>query len=147
MSVLYSPLYLLRLYVLVRAASGIRNAEMKWTNHSKLDAYGVKLVGYPESIPLANPSSLSASQNRLLLDLFASGKTHFARIDGAPVAHTSVDEPSLQKDEDAIFEASIDYSWASTDHASGHTVPSVSKLRCRDRICALGTYGRSCHNR
>jgi hypothetical protein len=62
-----------------RNISGIRNAEMKWTQHSRLDIYGVCLVGWPEDIPTQNPSTLKAHQNKRLLDLFKSGTLKFVR--------------------------------------------------------------------
>ncbi|OBZ72193.1 hypothetical protein A0H81_07963 [Grifola frondosa] len=49
----------------IRAASGLRNAEMRWKDHSKLDAYGIRLVGWPENVPLQNPSTMSVAQNKL----------------------------------------------------------------------------------
>lgn len=63
-----------------RSTSGIRNAEMKWTNHGNLSVYGVRLEGWPTSIPMQNPSTLSTSQNRELRDALASGTLKFCRI-------------------------------------------------------------------
>jgi hypothetical protein len=63
-----------------RSTSGIRNAEMKWTNHGNLSVYGVRLEGWPTSIPMQNPSTLSTSQNRDLRDALASGTLKFCRI-------------------------------------------------------------------
>ena len=63
-----------------RSTSGIRNAEMKWTNHGNLSVYGVRLEGWPTSIPMQNPSTLSTSQNRELRDALASGTLKFFRI-------------------------------------------------------------------
>jgi len=63
-----------------RSTSGIRNAEMKWTNHSNLSVYGVRLEGWPTNIPMQNPSTLSTSQNRELRDALASGTLKFCRI-------------------------------------------------------------------
>ncbi|KAF8206402.1 hypothetical protein K438DRAFT_1525392, partial [Mycena galopus ATCC 62051] len=42
----------------LRSTSGVRNAEMKWTNPALLATYGVYLVGWPPTIPAQNPSSL-----------------------------------------------------------------------------------------
>lgn len=53
---------------------------MKWTNHSNLSVYGVRLEGWPPVIPMQNPSTLSASQNRDLRDALASGTLRFSRI-------------------------------------------------------------------
>ncbi|EEB94931.1 hypothetical protein MPER_06180, partial [Moniliophthora perniciosa FA553] len=43
----------------LRSVSGIRNAEMKWTQPDRLYTYGVRLVGWPPDIPTQNPSSLT----------------------------------------------------------------------------------------
>ncbi len=63
-----------------RSTSGIRNAEMKWTNHGNLSVYGVRLEGWPANIPMQNPSTLSTSQNRELRDALAKGTLRFSRI-------------------------------------------------------------------
>ncbi|KAJ7601782.1 hypothetical protein DFH06DRAFT_1217488 [Mycena polygramma] len=63
----------------LRSASGVRNAEMKWTNPALLETYGVCLVGWPPSIPAQNPSSLKANQNKELLEALESGTMHFKR--------------------------------------------------------------------
>jgi len=60
---------------------------MKWTNHDRLHAYGVYLVGWPKEIPPQNPSSLKADQNKRLLELLDSGKMKFMKI-----ATSSTDE-------------------------------------------------------
>lgn len=69
-----------------RSTSGVRNAEMKWTNHGNISVYGVRLEGWPAGIPMQNPSTLSTSQNRELRDALASGTLRFCRIN----AETSV---------------------------------------------------------
>jgi len=63
----------------LRTTSGIRNAEMKWTNHDRLSAYGVRIVGWPRDIPFQNPSTLTVSQNKVLLDCLQTGSLHFVR--------------------------------------------------------------------
>jgi hypothetical protein len=70
-----------------RTTSGVRNAEMKWTNHSNLSVYGVRLEGWPTSIPMQNPSTLSTGQNRELRDALLCGTLKFCRIN--PEASTS----------------------------------------------------------
>jgi len=77
-----------RVRTLLRSTSGIRNAEMKWTNHGNLSVYGVRLEGWPASIPMQNPSTLSTSQNRELRDALTSGTLRFFRIN-AETATTS----------------------------------------------------------
>ncbi|KAH9994823.1 hypothetical protein BJV77DRAFT_934323, partial [Russula vinacea] len=59
------------------STSGIRNAEMKWTNHGNLSVYGVRLEGWPTNIPMQNPSTLTTGQNRELKDALASGILKF----------------------------------------------------------------------
>ncbi|KAJ3567406.1 hypothetical protein NP233_g6385 [Leucocoprinus birnbaumii] len=63
----------------LRKVSGIRKAEMKWTNPERLSLYGVRLVGWPSDIPAANPSSLKANQNQRLLDLVEHGELRFEK--------------------------------------------------------------------
>jgi hypothetical protein len=53
---------------------------MKWTNHGNLSVYGVRLEGWPSSIPMQNPSTLSSSQNRALRDALSNGTLKFCRI-------------------------------------------------------------------
>jgi hypothetical protein len=53
---------------------------MKWTNHGNLSVYGVRLEGWPASIPMQNPSTLSTSQNRELRDALTRGTLKFCRI-------------------------------------------------------------------
>ncbi|KAI0250194.1 hypothetical protein BJV78DRAFT_1220337 [Lactifluus subvellereus] len=69
-----------RVRTLLRTTSGVRNAEMKWTNHSNLSVYGVRLEGWPTSIPMQNPSTLSISQNRGLRDALLCGTLKFCSI-------------------------------------------------------------------
>ncbi|KAI0359858.1 hypothetical protein OH77DRAFT_873452 [Trametes cingulata] len=112
----------------LRAASGVRNAEMKWTNHSKLHAYGVKLVGWPDGIPLQNPSSLSVAQNKLLLEMLATGRISFARLDGtqvlAGIHDAAADSP--RQDEEAMFEDSIDWACAAEDDGASYAIADTT---------------------
>lgn len=74
-----------------RTTSGIRNAEMKWTDHSKLSTYGVRLVGWPDSVPMRNPSTLSVAQNTLVRQALDAGTMYFERMghgDGRAVPET-----------------------------------------------------------
>ncbi|KAJ7475872.1 hypothetical protein FB451DRAFT_1033914 [Mycena latifolia] len=94
----------------LRSASGVRNAEMKWTNPALLATYGVCLVGWPSAIPAQNPSSLKASQNKELLDALESGTMHFVRI------LTTANEPQAEppgplpsSTEDSNFSWAIQY--------------------------------------
>ncbi|KAG5352885.1 hypothetical protein C0989_012275 [Termitomyces sp. Mn162] len=83
----------------LRTVSGVRNAEMKWTNHERLDVYGVRLVGWPSDIPVANPSSLKVSQNKIILDCLENGVLRFERLfpDTPPPAESSNDFPTVDE--------------------------------------------------
>ncbi len=94
---------------------------MKWTNHSKLDSYGVKLEGWPDHVPRQNPSTLSVSQNKILLDLLSEGKMFFSHIEGTqPLEAAMSAEENPIRDEDAMFADSIDFSWVS-EQSQGDT--------------------------
>ncbi|KAI0775220.1 hypothetical protein BD413DRAFT_471784 [Trametes elegans] len=108
----------------LRAASGVRTAEMKWTNHAKLDAYGVRLVGWPAGVPSQNPSTLSVAQNKLLLEMLGKGSIRFVRADGADQVGEAGEGPSERAEEDAIFEDSIDYGWACQEGAASRQHPN-----------------------
>ncbi|KAJ7756459.1 hypothetical protein DFH07DRAFT_820649 [Mycena maculata] len=92
----------------LRSASGVRNAEMKWTNPALLSTYGVCLVGWPPTIPAQNPSSLKASQNKELLDALESGTMHFVRI--LKMQHELRSEPPPSAaEEDSSFSWAVQY--------------------------------------
>ncbi|KAH9935262.1 hypothetical protein B0H21DRAFT_759281 [Amylocystis lapponica] len=125
----------------VRAASGIRNAEMKWTDHSKLRAYGIQLIGWPDGVPMQNPSSLSVAQNKAVLEAVKSRSMSFVPIAGPSGAQAAA-IPSNQGDplDNEDHEAAVDFSWACEEpplecHAlmlclALHTVyQALSKLR------------------
>ncbi|RDX57295.1 hypothetical protein OH76DRAFT_1334682 [Lentinus brumalis] len=113
----------------LRTVSGIRNAEMKWTNHSKLDSYGVKLEGWPDHVPRQNPSTLSVSQNKILLDLLSEGKMFFSHIEGTqPSEAAMIAEEHPVRDEDAMFADSIDFSWVS-EQSQGDTGSFIVSLK------------------
>lgn len=86
--------------------SGVRTAEMKWTNPERLDVYGVRLVGWPEGVPSQNPSSLKAGQNRLLLDALQKGTMRFE-----PLGVNS-GEGKNAEDVSSANETVEDFSWA-----------------------------------
>jgi hypothetical protein len=73
--------------LLCRTTTGQRHAEMKWSNHEKLDAYGVRLEGWPTGVPKQNPSTLSSSQNKAILEALESGKMKFVPI--KPMSNSS----------------------------------------------------------
>jgi hypothetical protein len=64
-----------------RSASGHRTAEMKWSNHSRLSSYDVRIVGWPKAVPHRNPSTLSVTEIRALLDALENGSLLFMRAD------------------------------------------------------------------
>lgn len=95
----------------------MRNAEMKWSNHDKLHGYGIRLEGWPPSVPKQNPSSLSTAQNKFILEALQNGTMVFIPLD----AHTPgpTDGESLNaettggREEQDIFEGTIDFSGSS----------------------------------
>ncbi|PCH42392.1 hypothetical protein WOLCODRAFT_102051 [Wolfiporia cocos MD-104 SS10] len=89
----------------LRAVSGVRNADMKWRDHSRLEAYGVRVVGWPEDVPTRNPSELSVEQNRQVLEALKSGRMSFVRM--APETTPPLDP--------ALRDESLDLSWAYND--------------------------------
>ena len=108
-----------------RSASGIRNAEMKWTNPERLDVYGVRLVGWPPSIPAQNPSSLKLTQNKQLLEYLQNGTMRFEKLLitddlGIDVANNS-DEA----------EVTDDFSWAYDADGGAPSVGSPSPQSMR----------------
>jgi hypothetical protein len=95
-----------RVRTLLRATSGIRQAEMKWTNHGNLSVYGVRLEGWPPSIPMQNPSTLSSSQNRALRDALSNGTLKFCRI------NTEASTPSVSGETSYGSAGNLsDFSW------------------------------------
>lgn len=107
---------------------------MKWTNHSKLDAYGVRLVGWPDTIPLQNPSTFSVAQNKRLLEMLGAGQISFERLDGVQTSQSWQDTvgQSLHLDEEAMFEDAIDFSWTGEpgEHDSLHVSATFSSHDC-----------------
>ncbi|EIN04899.1 hypothetical protein PUNSTDRAFT_107750 [Punctularia strigosozonata HHB-11173 SS5] len=73
----------------LREASGVRSAEMKWTNHDKLASYGIQIVGWPPNIPSQNPSTLSVAQNQRILDAVNQGVLRFESLAGPSNAEAS----------------------------------------------------------
>jgi len=91
-----------------RQVSGIRKAEMKWTNPERLSLYGVRLVGWPSDIPTANPSSLKSGQNQRLLELVEHGELRFEKT-----MMTGLEAPMLSESLRHTPEmAAEDFSWA-----------------------------------
>jgi hypothetical protein len=78
---------------------------MKWTNPERLDAYGVRLIGWPEGVPAQNPSTFKVSQNKILLEALQNGSMRFEKI----IPATLTQEEAPKADEDNPQE---DFSWA-----------------------------------
>ncbi|KAL1751351.1 hypothetical protein FB107DRAFT_222236 [Schizophyllum commune] len=91
----------------LRSTSGVRTAEMKWTNQERLHAYGVRLVGWPADVPLQNPSILKATQNAALLDALRKGSMRFERLNAPPG-----EDLATGAEDDTVDE---DISWACND--------------------------------
>jgi hypothetical protein len=114
-----------------RTASGIRNAEMKWTNPERLDVYGVRLVGWPPSIPAQNPSSLKLSQNKELLECLQNGTMRFEKSIITSGSTDDVGPGVVSHSEEA--EETDDFSWAYDADGGG---PSVG-FPCIMSACKL----------
>lgn len=53
---------------------------MRWTKPASLeDSYDVRLVGWPPTVEVRNPSNNTVNDNRLLLDLVRKGKLKFVK--------------------------------------------------------------------
>lgn len=74
---------------------------MKWTHPERLDVYGVRLSGWPEDVPTANPSGLKTSQNKKLLQLLQCGVLCFKPI-------VEINEGTSPPDTDAALEQTVD---------------------------------------
>ncbi|KAK1217246.1 hypothetical protein PQX77_020095 [Marasmius sp. AFHP31] len=105
----------------LRAVSGNRNAEMKWTNPDRLYIYGVSLTGWPSDIPSQNPSNLTLGQNKRLLGLLQDGTLCFVKtiVDPSAPPPSSVGVEETQEETDALF------AWAIQDDATIGSAPSV----------------------
>lgn len=91
----------------LRRASQNRKAEMKWTNHARLEEnYRIRLVGWPPDLPLKNPSALSVGQNQAIMDAIVGGNMRFERI-GGEEAHAR--PPQANGEQDASVAKNI--SW------------------------------------
>lgn len=135
----------------IRAASGIRNAEMKWKDHSKLDIYGIRLEGWPHDVPKDNPSTLSVVQNKEVLKALQSGRMSFVRIAGSS-GQTTPSSGSQQSPE-----ISDDFSWAcgypdeATHSPQDHAMPSTNSGYSSMPMPSATAWGEAhgnigCHN-
>ena len=117
-------------FFICRSVSGVRNAEMKWTNHKRLDAYNVRIVGWPQSVPTQNPSTLSTAENKLILESLENGTIKFVRTESAQSSEVEV----LRKDPGSGSstlplgaEDDVDFSWAYNE--GGPPSPAVCDSR------------------
>lgn len=87
---------------------------MKWSNHDRLiDSYGVRLEGWPPSIPKQNPSTLSVAQNKAILEALQRGSLRFIPVNSTtqvPGNGNVEDLSAKARDEQDIFEDAVDFS-------------------------------------
>ncbi|KAG6842348.1 hypothetical protein C0991_010638 [Blastosporella zonata] len=108
----------------LRTVSGVRNAEMKWTNHERLDVYGVRLIGWPAGIPVANPSSLKASQNKAILNCLDNGTLMFEKLfPDVAIASVPPNDQDAQESEDID-----DFSWAYDANAGDPPIDPIQQV-------------------
>lgn len=98
---------------------------MKWTNHAKLDTYGVRLVGWPASVPTKNPSQLSVVQNQAILDAITSGSMRFVLLDprqiqqhDASSSSSAGHQESTAQTEEDVFQDTLDFSWTGEENST-----------------------------
>ncbi|KAI0091207.1 hypothetical protein BDY19DRAFT_689234 [Irpex rosettiformis] len=98
----------------IRTVTGRRNAEMKWSNHERLvEAYGVRLEGWPPSVPKQNPSTLSVTQNKEILQVLQNGSMRFVSVKSTtlePRDRGTDDANAKAQREKDIFEDTVDFS-------------------------------------
>ncbi|GBE88403.1 hypothetical protein SCP_1302180 [Sparassis crispa] len=112
----------------IRAASGVRNAEMKWSDHSRLQVYGIRLEGWPAGVPVTNPSTLTVAQNQQVLEALCTGNMYFTRT-GEPQDSTNPAAPSDPGTFGRVelSDNSFDISWA-CEEIPDDTVESSSSF-------------------
>ncbi|KAI5892223.1 uncharacterized protein SCHCODRAFT_02625633 [Schizophyllum commune H4-8] len=115
----------------LRTVSGVRTAEMKWTNQERLHAYGVRLVGWPADIPLQNPSILKATQNATLLDALRKGSMRFERLNAPPGEglETRTEEDTVDEDISWACNDTGEYLGGELPCSSADTQPALKRLR------------------
>ncbi|KAJ7035085.1 hypothetical protein C8F04DRAFT_1100041, partial [Mycena alexandri] len=119
----------------LRSASGVHNAEMKWTNPALLATYGVCLA--------QNPSSLKANQNKELLEALESGTMHFVRtlsVRNEPHVELPTEEPLPSATADNSFSWAIQFD---DDTPPVSDPPAVQDLSTMDSGLFLFCMGRS----
>lgn len=128
------------LVILDRMVSGVRNAEMRWTNHDLLQTYGVRIDGWPKDIPKRNPSSLTAAENTRLKGCLQNGSLIFHRLDGQDVLITAsaTGSSSLSANVD---DASGAASWPAVSPSRNHP----STLSNADSVPPIGSSSNLLH--
>ncbi|KAJ7593136.1 hypothetical protein C8J56DRAFT_930471 [Mycena floridula] len=117
----------------LRIASDSKNAEMKWTNHSKLvELYNVQLIGWPEDIPVANPSTLKVEQNKVLLKLLEAGTLHFVKAFTFDMPTSNTPEPSAPTPLESAIAPLESLSWAIHETDSADVTLDRPRKRIRD---------------
>ncbi|KAI5119441.1 hypothetical protein M0805_008380 [Coniferiporia weirii] len=111
----------------LRAVSGVRNAEMKWTRPRKLSAYGVALLGWPPEIEYKNPSKMSFQENSTIMRLLREGTIRFYPLQELPGACAPVISGGATQGAD-------DMSWAFDADAldSGVQTPGIAQPLLRE---------------
>lgn len=97
---------------------------MKWSNHDRLSAYNIQLIGWPSSIPHQNPSAMTAGQNKIILEALADGTMRFKRTDVSGPPDASMDATGAGARVSAT--PVEDMSW--TCHDDGQSIP-LSQVR------------------
>jgi hypothetical protein len=103
-----------------RRATGVRGAEMKWSNPDRLNVYGVRMVGWPDGVPHLNPSSLSANQNQAILDALQNGTLRFVgTAEGSSTASVDAVESGGKASYGGSMDDSSDVDWDCDEFISG----------------------------
>ncbi|KAL5485969.1 hypothetical protein ACEPAI_7013 [Sanghuangporus weigelae] len=96
----------------LRAISGVRNAEMKWTKPDKLSVYGVALEGWPRNIVYKNPSKMTFNETSLLMKMLQENALYFRSLrDSASIG--------LPRSDENTSSAIADVSWALNEDNNG----------------------------
>ena len=123
---------------------------MKWTNHANLEAYKIRLEGWPHGIPLQNPSTLTTAQNRQILEALANGTLRFVPMEGmaGPSQLAYPDLPStLDAEEANVFAEAVDLSWDEEETSKISASTTTSAYSNRDPTVGGSTANRASETR
>lgn len=100
---------------------------MRWTKPASLEElYNVRLIGWPPSVEMRNPSNNSLKENRLLLDLIRNGKMRFVQKSG-PASPTSTQHVTPSPaNEEAVPWHTHSVASASENYATASLHPAVA---------------------